>query len=165
MKLSKQELIYKIVEQHYNSKERDALFSRALRRVGELWAEDCVQTAYERAIKYHESLPIDYVGINRYMQIVLTNVINDYANNRVEHIEIDEKHKESRELDDERSDKDYLKKVLEYLKEYDEDSRGIIYMMVFQGEKAKDISTIYSVREDNIRKICQRFKEAVRDKF
>lgn len=163
--MTKQELIYKIVEQHYNSKGRDALLARSLRRVGEFWAEDCVQTAYERAVKYHENLPIDYVGINRYMQIVLTNVINDYVNNKIEQVEVEEHHRESRELDDEALDKDYLLKVLEFLKTYEEDLRGIIYMVVFQGEKPREVSRIFDVREDNIRKICQRFREDVRGKF
>lgn len=165
MPATKQELIFKIVEQHYNSRERDKMFSRAVRHVGEFWAEDCVQTAYERVMRYHDKLPIDYVGINRYMQVVLSNVIRDFSNGKTESVEIEEHHWESGELLDQAVAKDVLAKVLDYLKTFEETKRGVLYTVLVQGEKVKDVAKIFEMNESSIQTLCQRFRGDIRERF
>lgn len=165
MPATKQELIYKIIEQHYNSGERDVMQARAVRQVGEFWAEDCVQTTYERAIRYHTRLPIDYVGINRYMQIILNNVIRDFVNEKYEQVEIEEHHWESGELLDQEVAKESLAKILEHLKTLPETPRGIIYTVLIQGESSPDVSRVFGVNEATVRKLCQRFREDIRERF
>lgn len=165
MLATKQELIYKIIEQHYNSGERDGMYSRAVRQVGEFWAEDCVQTAYERAMRYHIRLPIDYVGINRYMQIVLTNVIRDFVNEKFEQVEIEEQHWESGELLDQEMAKESLDKILEYMKTFSEATRGVLYTVLVQGEKISDTSQVFGINENTIKTLCMRFREDIRERF
>lgn len=165
MRMTRQDLIYKIIEQHYNSGERDAMYSRALRQIGEFWAEDCVQATYERAFHYYSKLPIDYVGINRYMNIMLNNVIRDFLNERFEQVEIEEHHWESGELLDQRMAKDTVEKILEYIKTLKEETREIVYTVLVQGEKISDTSKIFEVNENTIKTICRRFREDVRERF
>ena len=116
-------------------------------------------------MRYHDRLPIDYVGINRYMQIVLTNVIRDFVNEKFEQVEIEEHHWESGELLDQELAKETVDKIMEYLKGFEETQKGVIYSVLIHGEKPADVSKIFDVNEAHIRKMCQRFREDIRERF
>lgn len=162
--MNKKDLIFKLIDQHY-AVNYGALAKRAYSQLGEFWHEDCVQDTYERAYRYWEKLPIDFVGIHKYLQVMLNNRIRDYRRNSLDSVEIEEAHWESGELADEAVANKALEKILEYLKTFPERNRGIIYTHLIQGERIRDVANIFDVDEGNVKFICSKFREDIRGKF
>lgn len=72
-----------VIEEHFR-KNYQRIMKRMTFRAGEQWtAEDIVQTAYERAIRYRESC--DERGIGAWFERILSNAFNDYKNDVPEH--------------------------------------------------------------------------------
>jgi len=162
--MDKKTIVYKIIDQHY-AEHRDALLVRAKRKVGEFWAEDVVQDTYERAYKYWERIPIDFVGTNSYLQFMLNNRIRDYQNGNIDSVEVEETHWESSELADEVRAVGVLAEVKEHLLRYPGGDRDIIYMHLFYGEKQSVVSQVMGVRQPYISELCRKFQSEVRTKY
>lgn len=162
--MDKKTVVYQIIQQHY-AENYPALVKRASRMVGEYWAEDVAQDTYERAFKYWERLPIDFVGIGSYLRIMLNNRIKDYQNNRIYTVELEETHWESGELADEVQAFGVLAEVKEHLSTYPEDERSAIYLHLFCGEKQQAVSQILNMRQQLISEMCSRFQVEVKERY
>lgn len=162
--MDRQSIIYQIITQHY-VENYDALVKRATRMVGEYWAEDTVQEAFEQAYKYWERLPIDFVGISKYILVIHNNVIKRYQNDRIDSVEVEDYHWESGELADEMRARGILHEVKEHLKTYPENMRDIIYLRLFQGERLETVTAIVGVTHPYVVKVCYMFQRDVRKRF
>lgn len=151
------------IEEHFLANRR-SLLAIAKRRLGEFWAEDAMQDAYEGALKYAgNSRPVASIGA--YLNYILGVVIRKYESNQLSDVELEDWMWESGELADEMRDKGTLNEVLETLCGIDEPARSCIYLYIIQGESCKRVSSITGVEEPYIRKIAERFRKQMREKY
>lgn len=152
-----------LIEEHFKE-HRKALLRISMRKLGEFWAEDCVQDSYDRAIRYQERYNSVY-SLDAYIKKILENVIRSYQNDMVPTEEIEEGMWESGELADEMRAKGVLREVLEDLCEMAEPARTDVYLSLIQGEKNRDVSAITGSTEGSIKMSCLRFKSQMREKY
>ena len=162
--MDKKTVVYQIINQHY-AENYPALVKRASRMVGEFWAEDVAQDTYERAFKYWERLPIDFVGIGSYLRIMLNNRIKDYQNDRLSTVEVEEFHIESGELADEIQAVGVLAEVKAHLLTFPEDVRSAIYLHLFCGEKQQTVSQVLNMRQQLVSELCTKFQAEVKERY
>jgi RNA polymerase sigma factor (sigma-70 family) len=162
--MNRQQLVYKIIDQHY-AENYNSMVKRARNKVGEFWCEDTVQDTYERAYRYWERLPIDFVGINSYLQIMLNNRIRDYQNNRIDSVELEEAHWESGELADEMRAKGILEEVLAFLQALPEKARQCVYLVLIQGENTQTVSGVLDMPQRTVQHHCQMFQQEVKKRY
>ncbi len=151
------------IEEHFIANRR-SLLAMAKRRLGEFWYEDATQDAYERCVKYEEKF-IPGMSMDAYIKRVLERVIIKYENDQFPEDEVEEWMWESGELADEMRQKGVLKEVLEHLHEIEEPAKSCIYLFIIQGESCRKVSSITGVEEPYIRKIAERFRKQMREKY
>lgn len=162
--MNRQQLVYKIIDQHY-AENYKAMVGRARNKAGDFWCEDVVQDTYERAYRYWERLPIDFVGINSYLQIMLNNRIRDYQNDRIDSVELEEEHWESGELVDEMKDKGMLQEVISYLQTFPDNIRQCAYLVLIQGESIRTTSDVLNIPFSTVSRYCEVFKKKVKYRY
>lgn len=152
-----------LIEEHFKE-HRKALLKSAKRRVGEYWAEDAVMDAYEGAIRYAgNKAPVASLGA--YINYILSVAVRKYENDTLSDTELEEWMWESGELADEMRAKGVLQNVLEDLCLIEDPARTCVYLHIVQGEKSYKVSEITGVSEASVRKMCERFRHQMREKY
>jgi len=78
MKVSHEMMTLSLIEAHYKDNHK-RLMKRMGFRVGEEWSgQDVVQTAYERALKYHRSFNGE--DFDRWFNTIVNNTLREYKN-------------------------------------------------------------------------------------
>lgn len=153
----------KSLEQFYKENYR-AFVKKFTRSSGTIWnAEDIVQTAFERAIRYNRAFDSDE-EFHKWFNIVLRNCLIDKLNEERGIIfeELDEFEWES-PLG---VDTNMLQSTVEnMLKEENPDHQPILELHFLKGYKAKEIYQFNSITYPNTRKIIQRFRDKVQKKL
>lgn len=152
-----------LIEEHFKE-HRKTLLKISTRKLGEFWAEDALQDAYDRALRYEHKYDRAY-SLDAYIKKILENVIRSYQNDLVPTEEVEEHMWESGELADEMRAKGVLKEVLEDLCALPEPARTDVYLSLIQGEKNRDVSRITGSSEGSIKMSCMRFKSQMREKY
>lgn len=151
------------LKEHFETR-RDSLVKIAQRRLGEFWAEDAVQDAYERVIRYSDSFIIGRV-MDSYIKKVLEYVILRYERENFSTEEVEEWMWESGELADEMRGKGCLSKIVQEVAEMEEPQRSCIYLYVIQGEKDYTTSRITGIPVRTIQQWAYRFRKQMREKY
>lgn len=151
------------IEEHFIT-QRKTLLKMAQRRLGDFWAEDAVNDAYERVIKYQEKF-IQGLSMDAYIKRVLDRVLKNYQNDKFPDTELEDWMWESGELADEMRAKGVLQSVLEDLCEIEEPARSCVYLQMIQGERIDRVSVITGCTEGSIKMACLRFRREMREKY
>lgn len=149
-----------LIKQHYEQ-NFDSLVKRAKRSVGEFWAEDCVNDAYEQLFTYINRLPLDYVELNPYINTVVNNVIKKYRADRIGYMDIEENMLVSEDLEQNEEDKARVKQILDSLSTYPSDDRGVIYSVLFQGMKYDTVAKVFNEPFWRVQYLVNKFRKGI----
>ncbi len=154
-----------LITQHFDENKKP-LLALAKRQVGEFWFEDAVQETYCRALK-HAGNKSPILSIDYYLKYILGTVCREYMQDNVtgEAEQLEEWMWEGDELEDEFKALGVVQCMLQDLQDMQEPERSCIYMHVVQGERSKVVSRITGVDEQNIRKMAERFRKAMKGKY
>ncbi len=157
--------VIKGIEEHFEE-QRKGLLQIARRQVGDFWYEDCVQEAYGRALR-HAGNKGPIVCIDYYLKYILGTVCREYMQDNLtgDAEELEEWMWESDELEQEFKNHGTVEAVLAELQLLKEPNRSCVYLHAIQGERSKVVSVITGVDEASVRKICQRFREEMKNKY
>lgn len=151
------------IEEHFIT-QRKTLVKMAQRRLGDFWAEDAVNDAYERVLKYQAKFKVG-LSMDAYIKRVLDRVLSTYQNDQFPDTELEDWMWESGELADEMRYKGVLQSVLEDLCEIEEPGRSCVYLYAVQGEKVEKVSFITGVPVNTIKSCTARFRREMREKY
>ena len=127
-------------------------------------AEDIVQTAFLRALRYinPDNPPRN---INTWFISILDNVVKDMVASGMnfESIEVKEYHMVSEEKDDDAIRQEALEIAREKIKRIkSEGLRNVIYLYYIDGCKAREVADILGLKENTVKVMITRFKGKVR---
>lgn len=151
-----------LLKQHYEA-NYGQLVKRAKRYLGEFWAEDCVQDAYDRLFTYVDNIPFEYVELNPYVNTVVGNVIKRYQADKIGYFEIEENMLVSSELAKSEEDKDRVKQILDSLSGYSPSDRSILYSYLIQGAKREQVAKTHEVPFFYVKNLIQKFRKEIKD--
>jgi len=152
------------LEQYYKE-FFDRLVKRTTRRVGtKEAAEDVVQNAFERALKYQDTYNTEMPFPNWFNRI-LNNSLRQYKN--------EEKGFSHSEFNEEAvggvACQQYSNKLWQQIQneldDYEESHQEVLRLYFIHGYKPKDVERIVDLRYRNIETIIQRFKTTIKEKY
>lgn len=157
--------MFKTIEEHY-IKNYALLIKRFKRRAGTEWdAEDVVQEAYYRALKYSHTF-VEGMNFQHWFTRIVINVLKDHYS--------DISCMDSVEFDEELLEPDYHnslpKDAQQVLKEEVEaitnsDHREVVNLYFIYGFKLREINQIVEMKYKNIDLIIQRFRKMLKEKY
>lgn len=157
---------YKVIEDYYKSK-RDELINRVNRRVGsrEL-AEDIVQEAFTRALKYYDGFNPNLHEFGAWFSGILDNTTKSLINaERIRGMSVDVEVEEYEGV----SSDPYLVALLNEIKvmigEEEDSKKYILHLYFIQQYKPSDIVKLVPESYDVIKHLIQWFKKEVRLKY
>lgn len=157
-----------MIEQFYKENYPMLVKKISSRRMQEADAEDVVQEAFYRALKYKDSFNSDRQEIGAWFNTILNNTFKDYrhANFTGDFSFVEEEHMEERDEAEEKwLDKDLLEKVRSEVALLKKNQRDVVELVVLNGYKYKEASQILDESIANIKKIVYRFKQNLREKY
>lgn len=157
------EVAHTLIKNHFKA-HNDALVRLSQRKLGELFAEDAVQDTYERCLKYYDRIPLA-VNLDKFVMTMLINRIKDYQRGNIPHEEVEESMWETGDLASQMRARGVLGEVMKELSTYDEGARTVLYLYLIQGEPAYDVSRVTGVSVSNIRKLSERFRTTIKEKY
>lgn len=152
---------YKPIEEHYNAM-RSTYIKRISRRAGTPEAaEDVVQEAYARALKYSYS----FIGgdLDKWMSTIIGNALRDYMNMERGHSGVDWSEEET--APEELAPAAMKREVLELISTKKDDHREVLEMFYKQEHSAMDISQLTEHSYAKCHKIIQRFREELKELY
>lgn len=158
----------KIIEQFYKDNYQLLVKRIKARRMQEADAEDVVQEAFVRALKYQDSFNPDRQEIGAWFNTILNNSFKDYrhANFTGDYSFTEEEHmNEFDEAEITWMDQDLIVRIKKEVQEINENHRDIIELVVLNNYKYKEASQILDESIDNIKKVVYRFKQGLREKY
>lgn len=162
----KKEIVYAIIEKYYHNKKKE-LINRVNRRVGsrEL-AEDIVQEAFARALKYYDGFNPDIHEFGAWFSGILDNTTKSLVGaERSRGISVDIEVEEYAGI----SSDPYLVALLNEIKvminEEADNKKYILYLYFIQQYKPSDIVKLVPESYDVIKHLIQWFKIEVRHKY
>lgn len=135
--------IYAIIEENFRADYKNLLRS-ANNKLGNLWAEDCVQDTYEAVLKAAPRLHADY-DIKYLMRAALFNRIKDYMSDRIDAEEVDETHIYGGEVEDKWKDVGIAREAIALIDKRVEPLRTGLYLHLLEGVTLQATSTIIGV--------------------
>jgi RNA polymerase sigma factor (sigma-70 family) len=137
------------------------------RRMQEADAEDVVQEAFARAIKYKDSFDPEQQELGAWFNTILNNVFKSYrhANFTGDFSFTEEVMEEVDDADKNWSDVNLLNKVKEEIGKRSNEHSCVLHLNLIKGYKRKEVAQILDEKEENIKKIVYRFKKEMREKY
>lgn len=157
-----------MIEQFYKDNYQLLVKRIKARRMQEADAEDVVQEAFVRALKYQDSFDPGRQEIGAWFNTILNNSFKDYrhANFTGDYSFTEEEHMtEADDATDNWLDKDVINKIRAEVQELKKPHRDIVELVMLNGFKYKEASQILDERIDNIKKVLYRFKQTLREKY
>jgi RNA polymerase sigma factor (sigma-70 family) len=155
--------MYKQIEQFYRD-NYDALVKRFNRRAGGIEnAEDVVQEAFCRALKYHDSFNPDRQELGAWFNTIINNTLVRHQKEQMlkgvsipyEECEQEEVH----ECDNEK--KHLIADILERMYSKSSKTKNILYLYFVQGYKMSEISQVVDEKYKSVQMSIHRFKREV----
>lgn len=152
------------IEQHYKANYRKLVKRMYFRSGNPHMAEDVVQTAYERAIKYKEATTTRI--FDAWFSTVLNNCLRDAQN--------DEKGYSYRDEDEEETTEDVscphyparmMKEIFELIGTKSEVQKEVLDLYFHKQYTGVDISHITTHSAGNIRQIISRFRQELKELY
>jgi RNA polymerase sigma factor (sigma-70 family) len=154
------------IEEFYVS-ERNNLVNR-IKSSGfqEADAEDIVQEATLRALKYKDSFSPEKQDLGAWFNTILVNTSRDYFNaNRTGSFRfIEEMYEDTgKTLSEQYEDEEMLSSIKAKINELNEEHSTIVYSHLILGYTLKEIRRLFGINEGNSRVIIHRFREAMKE--
>ncbi len=126
-------------------------------------AEDILQEAYYRALKYWKTFNSEEDFQGRF-RIILNNVLKDFMKAERLRGMKDENYPPIREIQNHIFHRLALKEVLDIIDEKTDRVKRILYLHLIDGYTAKEVEQIVPESVATIWKITQRFREEIKDR-
>lgn len=151
-----------LIEEHY-LKQRRVLVKRMSFRCGD-YAEDVVQEAYARAIKYFSSYKPEY-SFDNWFGRILNNCLKEHKNAEKGYTALTFEEEEVDGVPCNRFAESVVKEINELI-----DTKSVVSMDVLryhfqQGYSAKEVSEISEYSYANCHKIINRFRQELRELY
>ncbi len=140
--------MYQVIEDNFREEYKNLLRS-ARNKLGDLWAEDCVQDTYEAVLKAAPRLHNQY-DIKYLMRAALFNRIKDYMSDRIDAEEIDENHLYGGEVEAKWQDVSMAKKAIELINKRAEPLRTGLYLHLLEGVSGREVTSVVGVPQQVI---------------
>ena len=151
-----------LIEKHY-LENYSRLVKKMTFRAGTVWsAEDVVQTAYERAIRYRRNCDPERFG--QWFSMLLNNSLRDFK--------AEERGHTASDIDDEdvaattscpHYPEKIMKEIYELIDTKSENQMEVLKLYFEQGMTSKDIANITQHSDANCRQIIKRFRDELKD--
>lgn len=129
-------------------------------------AEDVVQEAFSRALRYKDSYSNDN-PIEHWFNTILMNSVSDFQ--RIERLgglsDGYEEEEGTDSMDNSQFKSEMVERVLNHLEEYDKDSRKVLEASLVYGWLPREIAEFSPLSANHIRVTIHRFKEAMRVRY
>lgn len=153
------------IERHYRE-NRNRLVKRIAFRIGGNFhgGEDIVQTAYERAIRYHQSFNGD--SFDKWFSTILNNSLREYQNEERGYVRQDDEEDEVAEnLACPHYPQHIMREVLELIDTKSKIQMEVLNLYFRQEYTAIDISRITSIPYGTSHQIIQRFRNELKELY
>jgi RNA polymerase sigma factor (sigma-70 family) len=153
------------IEQYYRD-NYNKFVKRLSFRAGSIWAaEDIVQTAFERAIRYRHSCDPDRFG--QWFNLVLQNATRHYFNEENGHTQIPEGMEDVEEGSDgcPHYQEQIMREIYELIETKSVDQIEVLMLHFKYGYSAQDISMVTPHSYAKCHKIISRFRFELRDLY
>lgn len=155
-----------IITEFYIKNSRE-LHKRVANRAGGAYnAEDVVQEAFARAIKYWDSFDPNRHQLGAWFGTILNNALKDFKREELMYgmcIEFNEELDEGVRMDT--TDKQMLKKIEQLIHSKRDSTRDLLDMYYLKGYKTRDIVQALDVDNRTVSIAVWRFKEEVKVRF
>ncbi|MNZ37627.1 RNA polymerase sigma factor YlaC [compost metagenome] len=155
------------VIEDYFRKEYRTLCKRVYRRAGTMEnAEDVVQEAFARALKYYPAFDNSGKEFGAWFSTILNNSLNSFTRAEMNYgmcEELDEDHIEGEPMSE--VEENMLAKVNELIDKKPPHIAEMLRLYFLNGYKPKEIAEILEVKDINIRMTVMRFKEDMREQL
>lgn len=152
------------VEEHYR-KNFNKLVKRYQFRAGTKWAaEDIVQEAYLRALKYSNSFK-DGLEFDNWFSRILANTLKDYKRAERDYAGLDELDEEDERVEDESYPDKIKLEIQRSIRELPVEIREVVELNLLYGYDMRQIVQIVNMKYRTIDQILQRFKKDLKEKY
>lgn len=151
-----------ILEEHYR-KNRFTLVKRMSFRAGD-YAEDCVQEAYTRAIKYFNSYKEEF-SLDAWFSRILNNVLKEHKNNEKGYSSTTFDEEQEEGIPCNRFSEQLVKEIYELIDTKSLVAKEVLTYHFQQGYTAKEVSEISEHSYSNCHQIINRFKSELRELY
>lgn len=146
------------------------------RRMQKADAEDVVQEAFLRAIKYQDSFNPELYEIGAWFNTILNNAFKDYRHAAYtgDYSFTDTRETEylkrgiMEEIDDMEEqwiDQDMIEKIRYEILLLPKGHASIVHLVLLNGYKYKEAAQVMDEKVENIKKVLYRFKQAMRERY
>ena len=142
--------MYQAIEENFREDYKNLLRS-ARNKLGDLWAEDCVQDTYEAVLKAAPRLHNQY-DIKYLMRAALFNRIKDYMSDRIDAEEIEEEHIYGGDVEEKWKALNLAGKAIKLIDVYPEPVRTGLYLHIMEGVSLREVVRIVGVSRPTITK-------------
>lgn len=153
------------ITNHY-IKNKDRIIKRISYRIGNNFhgAEDIVQTAYERAIRYRRSFNGDM--FDKWFSTILNNCVREYQNAERGYVQQDEDEEEVAEsVSCPHYPSHIMREVFELIDTKSEAQKEVLNLYFHQEYSAIDISRITHINYSTAHQIIQRFRNELKELY
>jgi len=155
-----------VMTKFYHDNQR-VLHKRVANRAGGAYnAEDVVQEAFCRALKYWDSFNPNVKEIGAWFNTILNNTLKDFKREELMYgmcVEFDENQYKGTELS--LTDHHMMVKVTDLINAKRDNTRDILDLYYLQGYNPRDIEQVLDVSNKSIRMAVWRFKDEVKEKL
>lgn len=155
--------MYQFIENHYIT-NRQRLVKRMSFRAGTPQAaEDIVQTAYERALRYHQSC--DRSRFDQWFSMLMNNALRDMKNEEKGYSNIEITEEEAESLSCPHYPERIMAEIYELLDTKSEIQIEVLSLHLKQGYRAIDIARLTDHSYSKCHHIIERFRNELKDLY
>lgn len=155
-----------ILEKFYKDNYNKLCKAVARRAGGDYNAEDVVQEAFCRALKYWPTFNPERRPLEGWFVSILNNSLRDFKREEMSagtHVEFDEEEHDGLEMS--QTDAKMVEKVQDLINQKGDGQRDVLELHFMFGYKPAEIVEILDVNNSTVRQTIWRFKEEVRAKL
>lgn len=143
----------------------DRFVKRFTRRAGtKEAAEDVVQEAFERALRYFDSYD-PARSFDGWFNRILSNSLREYKNKEKGGPTIEFDEEEADGVDCKQYARHLWKQIRDEMELYEDAHKEVLHLYFLHGYRPRDISRVVELRYRNIETILQRFKTFIKEKY
>lgn len=155
--------MYQFIERHYID-NRQRLVKRMTFRAGTPQAaEDIVQTAYERALRYHKSCDIN--RFDQWFSMLMNNALRDLKNEEKGYSNIEITEEEAESLSCPHYPERIMNEIYELMDTKSEVQIEVLSLHLKQGYRAIDIARLTDHSYSKCHHIIERFRNELKDLY
>ena len=156
-----------MLEKYYKENRFALVKCIKARKMQEADAEDVVQEAFVRALKYQDSFNPERQEVGAWFKTILNNTFKDYrhANYTGDYSFMEEVVDEKGIVEQNWIDRDSLQKVKKEISMLSEPHYSIVNLVVLNGYKYKEAAQILDQKLETVCKVLYRFKKSMREKY